>query len=275
MICFSSTLAKSSSRGLISLLCAASYHIGRIPPFYRLRRIVHKVGAICRSRRDSRLSGWRILAAPPRMCMFFLLFSAGLACVAAATPQRLASPVPGGEVSAHFAIADFDGDQQADLATVQAGSLNSSQSRYWIRFRLTSGERQSFGISAPVGGLELSARDVNGDNVPDVIVSTSWLNRPIAILLNNGHGRFALVDPAELPSIVSSVQNSRSLSAPSSNESGALSLSRNPDDACAAGHGFTFPPVFPEGPGQPPSPDPTLPDDLLPHGRDPPSIHHV
>jgi hypothetical protein len=97
---------------------------------------------------------------------------------------------------AGFAIADFDGDLHPDLATVEAGRTSASESRYWIHFELSTGVKQAVAVRAPVGGIQLSSRDVNGDNAVDLVVSTSWLNQPVAVLLNDGHGNFTVEDPA-------------------------------------------------------------------------------
>lgn len=100
-------------------------------------------------------------------------------------------------VTAHFAIADFDGDRIPDLATVQTeGAGSSAHTRYSIRFELTAGLPQIIGVTAPAGGLQIIARDVNGDKMLDLLVSTEWLHQPVAILLNDGHGKFTLCDSA-------------------------------------------------------------------------------
>jgi hypothetical protein len=101
-----------------------------------------------------------------------------------------------------FAIADFDGDRLPDLASVQVAMSRNSEIQYWIRFQLSTGARQSIGITAPVGGLQLLSRDVNGDSFLDVVVTTEFLHRPIAVLLNDGHGHFALKDPAAFPGAI-------------------------------------------------------------------------
>jgi hypothetical protein len=106
------------------------------------------------------------------------------------------------EMGSPFAIADFDGDRMPDLASVQVANTRNSETRYWIRFELSTGARQSIGIMAPVGGLQLASRDVNGDNFLDVVVTTALLHRPVAVLLNDGHGNFALKDPAAFPEAV-------------------------------------------------------------------------
>ena len=101
-----------------------------------------------------------------------------------------------GATSAHFAIADFDGDSRPDLATVETGLIGASHARYWIGFRMSAGSRQMIGVNGPVGGLEIASRDVNGDNFIDLVVSAAWLKSPIAVLVNDGHGNFTVRDPA-------------------------------------------------------------------------------
>jgi hypothetical protein len=99
-----------------------------------------------------------------------------------------------------FAIADFDGDRKPDIATVEiqnGGSFGTTH--YSIRFRLTAGPTQSFGLAAPAGGLQILARDVNGDNALDLLVSTTWLHQEVAVLLNDGHGNFTLAKPSAFP----------------------------------------------------------------------------
>jgi hypothetical protein len=100
----------------------------------------------------------------------------------------------------NFTIADFDGDQRPDLATVEVQKSSSSRTTlYSIRFQLTAGIAQVFGVTAPSGGLQIVARDVNGDNSLDVLVTTVLQHEQVAVLLNDGHGKFRLADPSEFP----------------------------------------------------------------------------
>jgi hypothetical protein len=98
-----------------------------------------------------------------------------------------------------FAIADFDGDLRPDLASVQTGRSDFSRSDYWIELRLTTAGHQSIQVVAPIGGLQVSARDVNGDHAVDLVLTTALLRQPVAILLNDGHGKFTRAAPNDFP----------------------------------------------------------------------------
>ena len=112
------------------------------------------------------------------------------------------APASSQGTASRFAIADFDGDSRPDLATVEVGQVGASHARYWIGFRLSAGTQQLIGVTAPVGGLEIASRDVNGDNSLDLIVTTAWLKLPVAVLVNDGHGNFTVADPAAFSAII-------------------------------------------------------------------------
>src|SRR4029077_5207486 len=133
----------------------------------------------------------------------------------------------------HFAIADFDGDNRPDLASVHVGQSNSISTRYWIAFHLSGGSGQTVGITAPRGGLQITSRDVNGDNFPDVIVTTAWTNKPVAILLNDGFGNFTASDPANFQSAFSASEMSWTFAADEIRDTtAALLLSRGVPGDC-------------------------------------------
>jgi hypothetical protein len=102
-------------------------------------------------------------------------------------------------VNLPFAIADFDGDLRPDLVAVRAGTDNGLRTDYWIQLQLSAAGRQTILVVAPTGGLQIAARDVNGDHAPDLVVTTTWLNQPVAVFLNDGHGGFSRVDPSAFP----------------------------------------------------------------------------
>lgn len=116
----------------------------------------------------------------------------------------LAADVPGAPTasfgpSQSFSVADFDGDSKPDLASVQYGTSDSSRTAYGIQLQLSAAGSQFFQITAPIGGLQIVSRDVNGDNALDLVLTTTWLRQPVAILLNDGHGSFTRVDPDAFP----------------------------------------------------------------------------
>jgi hypothetical protein len=141
--------------------------------------------------------------------------------------QRAAASVLSVRTATHFAIADFDGDSRPDLASVHVSQSSSSSTRYWIAFQLSGGSGQTVGITAPTGGLQITSRDVNGDSFPDVIVTTAWTNKPVAILLNDGFGNFTVSNPSEFRSAFAASATSWSFAADEIRDTAAaLLLSR-------------------------------------------------
>ena len=98
-----------------------------------------------------------------------------------------------------FAIADFDGDRRPDFASIQAGRNGSVSSDYSIQIYLSELGRRSIDLVAPIGGLLIEARDVDGDHTVDLVVSTAWRKQPVAVFLNHGHGIFSRAEVAAFP----------------------------------------------------------------------------
>lgn len=134
--------------------------------------------------------------------LFLLLFLGSASGSAAGGAQVQNAPVTPARPGLSFAIADFDGDLLPDLASIQTGRSDFSQTEYWIQLQLTTTERQSIQVVGPVGGLQIVARDINGDRAVDLVLTTAWFNKPVAILLNNGHGNFTRADPAAFPGAI-------------------------------------------------------------------------
>jgi len=131
------------------------------------------------------------------IALLFLMVTAGSRSARAEAVQNSDAASAGPGLS--IAIADFDGDQRPDLASVEIGHSGSATNTYWIQFQLSAAGRQSVQLVAPAGGLRIEARDVNGDHNVDLIFTTAWYRQPVAILLNDGHGRFSRAEPAAFP----------------------------------------------------------------------------
>ncbi len=178
----------------------------------------------------------------PRAVSLALLCFAGSASsahAASASPQSW--PVSFTQATSQFAIADFDGDNRPDFATVQVGHSNSWDTQYWIAFQLSRGSRQILGITAPTGGLQVTSRDVNGDSFLDVVVTTEWTNQPVAVLLNDGQGRFTVSSPSAFPGAFPTSEKSRICITDEIKEAVALLLSRYPTVNCSEASRFSPP----------------------------------
>jgi hypothetical protein len=182
--------------------------------------------------RAARPGKWLVLLA---LCAIFCFGTRGTGL----STQRAAA-FAHGTAAAHFAIADFDGDNRPDLATVETGLIGTSHARYWIGFRMSAGARQMIGVNGPVGGLEIVSRDVNGDNIVDLVVSAAWLKSPVAVLVNDGHGNFTIRDPAAFS--VALTNPSRTLGSPNQqNPDEAMALSvRTSSDFVASEHAAAY-----------------------------------
>lgn len=132
-------------------------------------------------------------------CIFLLLLFGFAARSTSAAPHAQYAPTASVGRGTSFAIADFDGDHRADFAYIQPGQNGSASNSYWVDLRLSLEGQRSIRLVAPPGGLLIEARDVNGDHAIDLVVSTAWFRQPVAILLNDGHGRFTAEKPAAFP----------------------------------------------------------------------------
>jgi hypothetical protein len=136
------------------------------------------------------------------MCRFLcLLFLASLVVYGAAGADFQSAHFTSVGPGLPYAVADFDGDLRPDLADVQIGRSDVSLTDYWIRLQLSAAGRQTILVVAPSGGLQIDARDVNGDHALDLVLTTTWLRQPVAILLNDGRGNFSRVDPTAFPEV--------------------------------------------------------------------------
>jgi hypothetical protein len=132
----------------------------------------------------------------PALLVCLLLLEMGIAWRLVRSDTRLS--VGTGEISRlsgmHFAIADFDGDWKPDLAVVE--TARRLPGNYAVRLQFSAAAEVSFLVAAPSGGIRVAARDVNGDDLPDVVISSVTDKHVVAILLNHGHGEFTEAEPS-------------------------------------------------------------------------------
>jgi len=141
----------------------------------------------------------RVILLPASLRLCLLLLVASFFYSVPAQASNFGGPVSGSGLP--FAIADFDGDGRPNLATVHPESNSSSLIRYRVQVQLGEGGLQSINLVGPSGGLRIAAGDVNGDGIPDLILSLAWRAEPIAVLLNDGHAVFSFADPSSFPGV--------------------------------------------------------------------------
>src|ERR1700739_273681 len=100
-----------------------------------------------------------------------------------------------------FVIADLDGDLEPDWALVETGSARSASTNYSIRLQFSAGAKTAIGVIAPHGGLRVAARDVNGDDKLDLIVTSNLDADFVEVLLNDGHGNFSVAEQGAYPEL--------------------------------------------------------------------------
>jgi len=101
-----------------------------------------------------------------------------------------------------FTMADFTGDTHPDLATVELNGFNSVNAQYVIDVRLSEGGGQLLRLTAPVGGLLVTAADVTADGNLDLVARAAWSGAPVTVFLNDGRGHFTAAEPSAFRSVL-------------------------------------------------------------------------
>lgn len=205
---------------------------------------------------------------------FALLFFCAVSCFGSRSTAAAPSATPSAPSHSRFAIADFDGDSRPDLATVEIRQIGPSRARYSIEFQLSTGAQQMIDVNAPIGGLDISSRDVNGDQSLDLIVTTAWLNQAVAVLLNDGHGNFTLTNPSAFPAIVWSAEKLLRLS-PLTVQAAALAALSTVGGSCALNDHASAPSAAPDLLPAEISRHHPFPLSIFALGRAPPPALHV
>lgn len=100
-------------------------------------------------------------------------------------PSALDSPAVSGWV-----LADLNGDQNLDLATAQAGHHDASGYSQEVRVTLGAFQQTSFHFLSPGATVELSSRDLDGDQDRDLVILEPISREPIGVWINDGAGLF-------------------------------------------------------------------------------------
>ena len=158
------------------------------------------------------LAAWRARTATKAALLFcgvsLLLCCASLSLTATAATAAQESSHATTRARSNFAIADFDSDRRPDLATAEIERSDSRFAHYLIHLQFGAGPGQSIrygefiGVTGAFGLPQISAVDVNGDHAMDLVVTAVGQPQPIAILLNDGRGKFSLADPRDFPAAV-------------------------------------------------------------------------
>src|SRR5258708_17381384 len=135
--------------------------------------------------------------------------------------------------STQFAIADFDGDLQPDLALIRVARDSSPTGQYSLNLNFSSGGKPAIYIAGPSGGLQISPRDVNGDKFADLVITSLLDSEFVAIFVNDGKGNFTLAEPSDYPG--ARERTDLRLIAPEDLSGGQLALQSARDTAAAAG----------------------------------------
>jgi len=92
-----------------------------------------------------------------------------------------------------WAFADFDGDNQPDLATTRM----QGRDRYSLQLDSARGGKKDCtakgafpALPSSILGLHLTPRDVDGDHDLDIVITSGLSYQPVAVWINDGTGQF-------------------------------------------------------------------------------------
>ncbi|HTZ45995.1 MAG TPA: VCBS repeat-containing protein [Verrucomicrobiae bacterium] len=184
---------------------------------------------------------------PQFVLVCLLLFGIGRSSVASAGQQSAAVPHSGLN-GPRFLFADFDGDRIPDLAQVESQNQRSARNNYRIHVKLSAGVESAIGVSGPDGGLRVAARDVNGDEALDLIVTSNLDASFVEVLLNDGHGNFTVAEGNEFARLEAKFGDI-GLKSPNAAPADRVSLAgaRYSSDLGAAEHGHRTPLILSRG----------------------------
>jgi hypothetical protein len=146
----------------------------------------------------------RIESALAACKLLVVAFSAATGGCLAFSGQVSTSPLPLRSLDyAGWTAADFDGDNQPDLAITEAKGRNGYILDVRLSTNLESGLRSQQPelpvLSTSPFGLHLTPRDVDRDHDLDIVITVGIARQPMAVWINDGQGRFAEGDLTSFP----------------------------------------------------------------------------
>ena len=109
-----------------------------------------------------------------------------------------------GAIRGTAGLADFDGDSRTDIAFAKLRGLVNGVFHYQIEVLLSAQPRATFEVESgrAGGGLHITARDVDGDQDLDLVITTEFTREPVGVWINDGHGGFTPGDAAIYPASI-------------------------------------------------------------------------
>jgi len=144
----------------------------------------------------------------PRLLLLALAGS-GLAVSAHDLPSPLDFPAVSGWV-----LADLNGDQNVDLATARSGRHDANGYSQEVRITLGAFQQTSFRFLSPGATVELTSRDVDGDDDRDLVILEPLSRQPIGVWINNGAGLFHEGNLADFRALLGHERSSSNLLSP-------------------------------------------------------------
>jgi hypothetical protein len=92
--------------------------------------------------------------------------------------------------SSGWALGDFDGDRHIDLVTAGPGRPDGRGYAHNVRFELSASPQISFTLRSRSATVQITAKDIDGDQDRDLVFLEPGSSEPIAIWLNDGSGHF-------------------------------------------------------------------------------------